>query len=122
MSTLPLTIRQTQILAVLRDAMKRKGYAPTVREIGSAVGLHSTSSVTNQLRELEDKGYIRRGVGPRALTILDPSESDQAAVNAEQTRIRKAIEDRKNQCVVGSTNCEYCAGLNQALQIVGGAS
>jgi SOS-response transcriptional repressor LexA len=117
----PLTVRQTQILTMLRDSITAKGYPPSIREIGVAVGLSSNSSVSSQLQQLEEKGFIRRDPNrPRTLTILDPTETAPGAVVAERARIRDRIGARKSCCVVGSENCEYCAGLDQALQIVGG--
>src|SRR5690606_42117238 len=53
--------RQQQILAVIRDWVVRYGYAPSTREIGDAVGLRSSSSVSRHLASLQDKGFLRRG-------------------------------------------------------------
>jgi repressor LexA len=59
----------------MRDWVERFGYPPSVREIGEAVGLTSTSSVAHQLRALERKGYLRRDPNrPRAVGIR-PAES-----------------------------------------------
>jgi repressor LexA len=55
-----LNPRQRQILSFLRDHAQRHAYPPTVREIGLAVGLSSSSTVQNHLNPLEAKGYIRR--------------------------------------------------------------
>src|ERR1700704_2827153 len=55
-----LTPRQRKVLEVIRDWVERFGYPPSVREIGDAVGLTSTSSVHHQLRTLERKGDLRR--------------------------------------------------------------
>ena len=55
-----LTWRQQRILQVIRDFAKRRGYAPTVREIGDAAELASPSSVSYQLSILQCKGYLRR--------------------------------------------------------------
>ncbi|MBA0125692.1 transcriptional repressor LexA [Haloechinothrix sp. YIM 98757] len=76
-----LTIRQGQILEVIRSWVKRLGYPPSVREIGDAVGLTSTSSVAHQLQALQRKGYLRRDPNrPRAVGVfpadVDPSELD----------------------------------------------
>lgn len=66
-----LTVRQGQILEVIRSWVDRLGYPPSVREIGDAVGLHSTSSVAHQLQALERKGYLRRDPNrPRAVGVL----------------------------------------------------
>ena len=70
-----LTPRQRRVLEVMRDWVERFGYPPSVREIGEAVGLTSTSSVAHQLRALERKGYLRRDPNrPRAVGIR-PAES-----------------------------------------------
>jgi len=69
--TAPLTTRQTQILDFLRTSIEEKGYPPSLREVGDAVGL-TTGSVHNQLVTLQAKGYIVRDPGrPRALTLVD---------------------------------------------------
>jgi len=68
-----LTARQQRVLEVIRDWLDRFGYPPSVREIGEAVGLQSTSSVAHQLRALERKGYLRRDPNrPRAVGVLPP--------------------------------------------------
>ena len=56
----PLTKRQSEILEYIDIAIRDKGYPPTVREIGQAVGLNSPSTVHNHLNTLQDKGYLRR--------------------------------------------------------------
>jgi repressor LexA len=61
LDTSTLTSRQRDILAVIRDSVVRYGYPPSTREIGDAVGLASTSSVSRQLRILEELGFLRRG-------------------------------------------------------------
>src|SRR5258708_10661470 len=55
-----LTHRQREILDYLRKMLREKAYPPTVREIGLAIGLSSSSTVQNHLNTLERKGYIRR--------------------------------------------------------------
>jgi repressor LexA len=65
-----LTPRQRRVLEVIREWVERFGYPPSVREIGEAVGLTSTSSVAHQLRVLERKGYLRRDPNrPRAVGV-----------------------------------------------------
>ncbi|TKG66751.1 transcriptional repressor LexA [Prauserella endophytica] len=79
-----LTPRQQKVLEVIRDWVDRFGYPPSVREIGEAVGLTSTSSVSHQLRALQRKGHLRRDANrPRAVGVLS-AESDRAAALAEQ--------------------------------------
>jgi repressor LexA len=65
-----LTGRQRRILEVIRDAVGKRGYPPSIREIGEAVGLTSTSSVHSQLEALQRKGFIRRDpTKPRAIEV-----------------------------------------------------
>jgi repressor LexA len=65
-----LTERQRTILEVIRSSVTSRGYPPSIREIGDAVGLTSTSSVAHQLRTLERKGYLRRDPNrPRAVDV-----------------------------------------------------
>jgi repressor LexA len=77
-----LTPRQRRVLEVIREWVERFGYPPSVREIGEAVGLTSTSSVAHQLRALERKGYLRRDPNrPRAVGIR-PADSAPATSEA----------------------------------------
>lgn len=65
-----LTTRQKEILDFIISEQNYKGYPPSIREIGSHVGLNSSSTVHNHLAALEDKGYIRRDPSkPRAIEI-----------------------------------------------------
>lgn len=65
--------RQEAIMDFIKSEVKQKGYPPSVREIGTAVGLASSSTVHGHLARLESKGYIRRDpTKPRAIEILDP--------------------------------------------------
>lgn len=71
-----LSKRQQDILAYIKDEVKKKGYPPSVREIGEAVGLASSSTVHGHLARLESKGLIRRDpTKPRAIEILE-NETD----------------------------------------------
>jgi repressor LexA len=63
-----LTWRQLKILRAIRESVQKRGYPPSMLEIGEAVGLTSTSSVSYQLRTLQRKGYLHRDVG-RARTM-----------------------------------------------------
>jgi repressor LexA len=64
--------RQRQILDFLREHAERYAYPPTVREIGLAVGLSSSSTVQNHLNTLEERGYIRRDPSKsRTVEIVD---------------------------------------------------
>jgi repressor LexA len=71
-----LTPRQQRVLTVIRDSIERRGYPPSMREIGERVGLTSSSSVAHQLRVLEEKGFLRRDPNrPRALSVVVPEEA-----------------------------------------------
>ena len=68
-----LTPRQQRVLTVIKDSIERRGYPPSMREIGEAVGLTSSSSVAHQLRVLEEKGFLKRDPNrPRALEVFLP--------------------------------------------------
>jgi repressor LexA len=71
-----LTPRQQRVLTVIRDSIERRGYPPSMREIGERVGLTSSSSVAHQLRVLEEKGFLKRDPNrPRALSVYNPDEA-----------------------------------------------
>ena len=73
-----LTPRQRRVLDVIRDAVERRGYPPSMREIGEAVGLTSSPSVSHQLATLEKKGYLRRDPNrPRAIEVRSPDASPE---------------------------------------------
>ncbi len=70
-----LTWRQRRVLQVIRDSVQRRGFPPSMREIGEAVGLTSTSSVSYQLSTLQRKGYLRRDPGrPRTVEVRLPGQ------------------------------------------------
>lgn len=79
-----LTKRQREIMDFITAETKRRGYPPSVREIGKAVGLRSSSTVHGHLTRLEEKGYLRRDPArPRAIEVLKPrSLQRQAPVTA----------------------------------------
>lgn len=71
-----LSNRQQAILQFIKNEVRDKGYPPSVREIGEAVGLASSSTVHGHLDRLEKKGLIRRDpTKPRAIEILGGDES-----------------------------------------------
>lgn len=71
----PLTARQRQVLEFIDAEIRHRGYPPSVREIGEAVGLSSPSTVHAHLAALQDKGYLRRDpTKPRAIEVaLEPT-------------------------------------------------
>lgn len=72
MTTLPLiTATQRKVLTAISAYIQLHGYPPSVRDVGEAAGIASTSSVIHQLRQLEMKGRIRRDpTRSRAIQIL----------------------------------------------------
>lgn len=72
-----LTPRQMAILTVIRDSIEEVGYPPSIREVATRAGLASTSSVTYQLKVLEEKGFLRRDPHrPRAVVVQLPEQQD----------------------------------------------
>ncbi len=96
-----LTPRQRTILRFIHDWVQERGYSPSMREIGRAVGLTSTSSVEHQLSALESKGHLRREPGcPRTVEVRlpgvppvpakGPGDAKAAALAPRRTRAREA--------------------------------
>lgn len=76
-----LSKRQQEILDFIKKEVREKGYPPSVREIGEAVGLSSSSTVHGHLARLESKGLIRRDpTKPRAIEILDNKNNDEPEI------------------------------------------
>lgn len=89
-----LSPRQKRILEVIRDAVVLRGYAPSIREIGDAAGLQSTSSVAYQLNELEKKGFLRRDPNkPRAVDIRHLHDTNEPARNALTDVTERPVPD-----------------------------
>jgi repressor LexA len=77
-----VSVRQRRILDFIRDTVRTRGYPPTVREIGDAVGLTSSSSVHAQLANLERQGLLRRDpTKPRAMELQGPGAPKSNAVS-----------------------------------------
>ncbi len=76
-----LTERQKDIFQFIKRNVNDKGYPPSVREIGNAVGLQSSSTVHGHLAKLESKGYIKRDpTKPRAIEIVQESDVNESPV------------------------------------------
>lgn len=74
-----LTQRQRLVLEYIHRSVSERGYPPSMREIGDAVGLTSPSSVKHQLASLERKGFIRRDPNrPRAIEVRLPDAAESA--------------------------------------------
>jgi repressor LexA len=75
-----LTPRQRLVLETIRSCVEQRGYPPSMREIGEAVGLTSPSSVKHQLTTLERKGFLRRDPNrPRAIEVVQPDDARRTA-------------------------------------------
>jgi repressor LexA len=80
-----LTSRQREILDLIRDTVADRGYPPSVREIGDAVGLSSPSTVHSHLSSLAEAGFIRRDPSkPRAIEVVD----DDGAIPISRAAVR----------------------------------
>jgi repressor LexA len=93
---LDLSPLRRKIVRVLEESLRSRGYAPSMREIGEAVGLASTSSVAYQLSVLEVKGYLSREPGrPRTAVLRMPGQDDAGA------RTRGSAQDMAEVPLVG---------------------
>jgi repressor LexA len=100
-----LSDKQLAILDVIQRSVSQRGYPPSMREIGDAVGLASLSSVTHQLNQLELSGYVRRDPNrPRAIEVLIelPKQADDVpAGDAERFQSNAQIGDAAMVPLVG---------------------
>ncbi|WP_268876781.1 transcriptional repressor LexA [Agromyces badenianii] len=88
-----LSAKQIAILEMIQRSVSSRGYPPSMREIGDAVGLSSLSSVTHQLNQLELAGYLRRDPNrPRALEVLIelPGVTDRTVGSSDPTPVGDA--------------------------------
>ncbi|MFC4782901.1 transcriptional repressor LexA [Nocardioides sp. MAHUQ-72] len=91
-----LTPRQQRVLTTIRNSIEKRGYPPSMREIGDAVGLTSSSSVAHQLKVLEEKGFLKRDPNrPRAIEVFLPE------VMAARRSISAADETMYDETGVG---------------------
>ncbi len=88
-----LTPRQQRVLEVIRESIEGRGYPPSMREIGERVGLTSSSSVSHQLRTLEEKGFLKRDPNrPRAMQVFSAGEVvDSGTGDAAVTPMPSAV-------------------------------
>ncbi len=97
-----ITDRQRRILEAIRDSVATRGYPPSMREIGDAVGLTSSSSVKHQLSALQAKGYLRQDPNrPRALDVVMPEEQRDVTHLAPIVRDHEADEHIVDVPLVG---------------------
>ncbi|MEU0883144.1 transcriptional repressor LexA [Lentzea sp. NPDC005914] len=93
LDTTVLPERQQRILVAIRDWVVEHGYSPSTREIGDAVGLKSSSSVSKHLSALEDKGFLKRG--PSVTRPMD------VRVFLHETAVAQLSDDSISVPVVG---------------------
>ena len=99
--TIGLTPRQGEILDFIISRINLKGYPPSVREIGDAIGLQSSSTVHSHLIQLERKGYIRRDPSkPRAIVILKNNDLDTPNVNLYEDN--SSYDEMVNVPIIGT--------------------
>jgi repressor LexA len=78
-----LSERQRRVVQVIEESVERHGYWPTVREIGEAAGMASPSSVSYQLRRLEEKGYLTRCPGRSRAIVLRATDEGTVRDHAD---------------------------------------
>jgi SOS-response transcriptional repressor LexA len=107
-----LTKRQQEIFDFIRSYSEKNGYPPTVRDIGKAVGLASSSTVHAHLSNLEKLGVLRRDpTKPRALELLDRHPGAIAvAVAFDLWRHRPAAPDATTQAIAVGRALDAPAG------------
>jgi repressor LexA len=83
----PLTDRQRQVLDYIGRSIERRGYPPTLREIGEHMGIRSTNGVNDHLKALEKKGYLEReDLKSRALRPIDPANGGARSAASQRER------------------------------------
>lgn len=105
---LDLTNKQAMIFEFIKEQQLAKGYPPSVREICSAVGLKSTSTVHSHLNKLEKLGYIRRDpTKPRAIEILNTNSTDDVTgMNQEIIHIPVVGQITAGEPILADQNIE----------------
>ena len=85
--------REQRILEFMRAEVKKRGYAPTVREIGSALGIKSTSTVHKDIESLVKQGFLRKDPAkPRALVLKDMGAEDSGSIGNVATIFDNTVE------------------------------
>lgn len=105
---LDLTEKQALILDFIKSELVDKGYPPAVREICTAVGLRSTSTVHSHLNKLEKLGYIRKDpTKPRAIEVLDRNKADNlTGLNQEMLNLPLVGEITAGEPILAQENIQ----------------
>lgn len=107
MSTHDLTDRQKEILKFISQQMRERGFPPSVREIGAAVGLTSPSTVHGHLATLQEHGYLRRDPDkPRAIEVRYDPESGAIADKAQVRHVPLVGDVAAGTDVLANENVE----------------
>ena len=107
-----LTPRQREILNVISTSMQERGYPPSVREIGEAVGLNSPSTVHNHLNTLQKMGFLRRDpTKPRALEVRFDTNSEVAMERRPSRHVPLIGEVAAGTGLLAQQNVEYLIPL-----------
>ena len=102
-----LTERQREVLEFIKEQVREKGYPPSVREIGDAVGLRSSSTVHGHLRRLESKGYIRRDpTKPRAIEDIQDDEPVESLLTKDLVSVPLVGSVTAGQPILAVENIE----------------
>ena len=119
-----ITARQQRIVDFIADTVRERGYPPTVREIGEAVGLTSSSSVHAQLANLERLGLLRKDpTKPRAMTLaadgLRPDAVNVPLVGRIAAGAPVLADEHVESYVSVPTSFVRSSGDHFALRVVG---
>ena len=102
-----LTERLREVLEFIKEQVREKGYPPSVREIGDAVGLRSSSTVHGHLRRLESKGYIRRDpTKPRAIEDIQDDEPVESLLTKDLVSVPLVGSVTAGQPILAVENIE----------------
>lgn len=117
----PLTERQEMILQFIRDSIRERGYPPTLREIGSRMGIKSTNGVSDHLRALERKGYLRReDMKSRALRPVEESGAGDDAGDSDTVEVPLLGRVAAGPLSLTSDACEGKIAMDASLLRVAG--
>lgn len=115
-----LTRRQQEILDYIRSELHRCGYPPSVREIGEAIGLSSSSTVHSHLAALEAKGFLRRDPSkPRALEVLDYRETERGVDYGQVRAVPLVGHVAAGEPILAAENIEQTIPLPQEMTAEG---
>lgn len=108
--------RQQEILEYIKIQIQIKGYPPSVREIGEAVGLSSSSTVHSHLAKLEEKGLIKRDPSkPRTIEILETDSTDMFAYSQRLIKVPLVGKVTAGQPILAIENIEETFLLPKSL-------